>query len=138
VPAYACYLIGGASTVAFIMAERMAGDEALLPPRLFRNPVFALGSAQSAIIGVGMFGGITLLPLYLQLVKGNSPTKAGLLVLPLVFGIMGFSVIAGQVTSRTGRYKIFPSWAVRCSSSACCCCRGSRPIAAWSTPTWPC
>jgi EmrB/QacA subfamily drug resistance transporter len=108
VPAYACYLIGGASTVAFIMAERMAGDEALLPPRLFRNPVFALGSAQSAIIGVGMFGGITLLPLYLQLVKGNSPTKAGLLVLPLVFGIMGFSVIAGQVTSRTGRYKIFP------------------------------
>jgi hypothetical protein len=84
------------------------GDEALLPFRLFRNRVFALGSAQSAIIGVGMFGGITLLPLYLQLVKGNSPTRAGLLTLPTTLGLKMFSVIAGQITSRTGRYKIFP------------------------------
>jgi EmrB/QacA subfamily drug resistance transporter len=106
--ALVCYVVGAVGIACFLFAERRAGDEALLPLRLFRNGVFALGSAQSAIIGIGMFGGITLLPLYLQLVKGNSPTKAGLLTLPLVLGIMIFSMVAGQVTSRTGRYKIFP------------------------------
>jgi EmrB/QacA subfamily drug resistance transporter len=106
--AFGCYIVGAIGVVAFLFAERKAGDEALLPMRLFRNGVFALGSAQSAIIGIGMFGGITLLPLYLQLVKGNSPTKAGLLTLPLVLGIMMLSMVSGQVTSRTGRYKIFP------------------------------
>ena len=55
-----------------------------------------------------MFGGLTLLPLYLQLVKGDSPTKAGLLTLPLVLGLMVSSIIAGQTTSRTGHYRIFP------------------------------
>ncbi|WP_261995043.1 MDR family MFS transporter [Streptomyces sp. me109] len=103
-----CYVIGALGIVSFLFAERRAGDDALLPMRLFRNGVFAVGAAQSTIIGIGMFGGITLLPLYLQLVKGNSPTKAGLLTLPLVLGIMALSVVAGQITSRTGRYKIFP------------------------------
>ncbi|MFC4033994.1 MDR family MFS transporter [Streptomyces polygonati] len=106
--AFGCYILGAIGIVSFLFAERRAGDEALLPMRLFRNGVFALGSAQSAIIGIGMFGGITLLPLYLQLVKGNSPTKAGLLTLPLVLGIMILSMVSGQITSRTGRYKIFP------------------------------
>ncbi|MFJ2647734.1 MDR family MFS transporter [Streptomyces sp. NPDC087420] len=104
----ACYVIGALGVVGFLVAEHRAGDDALLPMRLFRNGVFAVGAAQSTIIGIGMFGGITLLPLYLQLVKGNSPTKAGLLTLPLVLGIMALSVVAGQITSRTGRYKIFP------------------------------
>ncbi|WP_228120181.1 MDR family MFS transporter [Streptomyces fagopyri] len=103
-----CYVIGALGIVSFLFAEHRAGDDALLPMRLFRNGVFAVGAAQSTIIGIGMFGGITLLPLYLQLVKGNSPTKAGLLTLPLVLGIMALSVVAGQITSRTGRYKIFP------------------------------
>ncbi|MFJ2398550.1 MDR family MFS transporter [Streptomyces sp. NPDC087843] len=103
-----CYVIGALGIVGFLFAERRAGEDALLPMRLFRNGVFAVGAAQSTIIGIGMFGGITLLPLYLQLVKGNSPTKAGLLTLPLVLGIMALSVVAGQITSRTGRYKIFP------------------------------
>ncbi|MCM3921680.1 MFS transporter [Frankia sp. AiPs1] len=103
-----CYAVGLVGIVAFVLAERHAQDDALLPPRLFRNGVFAVGSAQSAIIGIGMFGGITLIPLYLQLVKGNSPTKAGLLTLPLVLGIMSLSLVAGQITARTGRYKILP------------------------------
>ncbi|MET8289739.1 MDR family MFS transporter [Streptomyces sp. NPDC005132] len=104
----ACYVIGVLGIVSFLFAEHRAGEDALLPMRLFSNGVFAVGAAQSMIIGIGMFGGITLLPLYLQLVKGNSPTKAGLLTLPLVLGIMALSVVAGQITSRTGRYKIFP------------------------------
>ncbi|MFF2996449.1 MDR family MFS transporter [Streptomyces sp. NPDC057950] len=103
-----CYVVGVLGIVSFLFAEHRAGEDALLPMRLFRNGVFAVGAAQSMIIGIGMFGGITLLPLYLQLVKGNSPTKAGLLTLPLVLGIMALSVVAGQITSRTGRYKIFP------------------------------
>jgi EmrB/QacA subfamily drug resistance transporter len=106
--AFACYVVGALGIAAFITIERRMGDEALLPLRLFRNGVFATGSAQSFIIGVGMFGGLMSIPLYLQIVKGASPTKAGLLVLPLVAGIMTASLVAGQVTSRTGRYKLFP------------------------------
>jgi EmrB/QacA subfamily drug resistance transporter len=106
--AFLCYLIGALGIAAFIGIERRMGDEALLPLRLFRNGVFSVGSAQSFIIGVGMFGGLMSIPLYLQIVKGASPTKAGLLVLPLVAGIMTASLVSGQVTSRTGRYKFFP------------------------------
>ncbi|MGQ4512364.1 DHA2 family efflux MFS transporter permease subunit [Streptomyces sp. DW26H14] len=102
------YIIGAVGIVLFLLAERRAGEDALLPMRLFRLRMFSLGTAQSFIIGIGMFGGITLLPLYLQLVKGNSPTKAGLLTLPLVLGIMLLSLVSGQITSRTGKYKIFP------------------------------
>jgi hypothetical protein len=55
-----------------------------------------------------MFGGLASIPLYLQIVKGASPTKAGLLILPLVLGLMLASLTAGQITSRTGKYKLFP------------------------------
>jgi EmrB/QacA subfamily drug resistance transporter len=106
--AFACYVLGGAGLVAFVWVENRMGDEALLPLRLFRNGVFAVGSAQSFVIGIGMFGGMVSIPLYLQIVKGASPTKAGLLIMPMVLGIMSASLVAGQVTSRTGRYKVFP------------------------------
>ncbi len=106
--ALACYLVGALGIAWFIQTEGRMGDEALLPLKLFRNGVFALGSGQSFIIGIGMFGGMMSIPLYLQIVKGASPTKAGLLILPMVAGIMSASLLAGQVTSRTGRYKIFP------------------------------
>ena len=105
---FACYVVGAFGVALFVWVEGRMGDDALIPLRLFRGSVFALGSAQSAIIGMGMFGGLAALPLYLQIVKGASPTKSGLLLLPLVFGIMTFSLVAGQVTARTGRYKIFP------------------------------
>ncbi|HEV7193683.1 MAG TPA: MDR family MFS transporter [Jatrophihabitantaceae bacterium] len=106
--AYACYLVGMLGLAGFVKVEQMMGDEALLPLRIFRNGVFALGSAQSFIVGIGMFGGMASIPLYLQIVKGASPTKAGLLILPMVVGIMGSSLLAGQVTARTGHYRKFP------------------------------
>ncbi len=106
--AFACYLTGAAGIAAFLRIEAAMGDEALLPLRLFRGSVFATGAAQSFIIGIGMFGGIASIPLYLQIVKGASPTQSGLLILPLVVGIMTAALTAGQFTSRTGRYKIFP------------------------------
>jgi EmrB/QacA subfamily drug resistance transporter len=106
--AFTCYLLGAAGLAAFVWVESRIGDDALLPLRLFRNSVFAVGSGQATIIGMGMFGGISSIPLYLQIVKGASPTKAGLLLLPLIFGMMAASLASGQFTSRTGRYKLFP------------------------------
>ncbi len=108
VAAIACYGTAAVGLIGFVMAERWIGDEALLPLRLFRNSVFSVTSAGGLIIGTGMFGGLILIPQYLQIVKGASPTKAGLLLLPLMGGIMLASVVSGQLTSRTGRYKIFP------------------------------
>ena len=106
--AFACYIIGILGLLAFVRVEARMGDEALIPLRLFRTGPFAVGAAQSFVIGIGMFGGMMSIPLYLQIVKGASPTKAGLLVLPMVAGMMAATLTSGQVTARTGRYKIFP------------------------------
>jgi EmrB/QacA subfamily drug resistance transporter len=103
-----CYGIGAVGLIMFYLAERAYKDDALLPLRMFRGRTFAIASISSTIIGMGMFGAILVLPLYLQIVKGYSPTGAGLSTLPLVLGIMAGSVISGQVISRTGRYRIFP------------------------------
>ncbi|MGI8760835.1 MAG: MDR family MFS transporter [Jatrophihabitantaceae bacterium] len=106
--ALTCYAVGVLGLLGFVWIESRMGAEALIPLRLFRNGVFAVGSAQSFVVGIGMFGGMMSIPLYLQIVKGASPTKAGLLVLPMVAGMMIASLTSGQITSRTGRYKIFP------------------------------
>ncbi|HET8591134.1 MAG TPA: MDR family MFS transporter [Nakamurella sp.] len=101
-------IVGVLGVVAFVWIEFRMGDEALIPMRLFRSGVFSIGLGVSVLIGVGMFGAIMCLPLYLQIVKGASPTKAGLLMLPMMVGIMISSVTSGQITMRTGRYKVFP------------------------------
>nr|WP_308116938.1 MFS transporter [Pseudonocardia sp. WMMC193] len=106
--AIGCYIIGAIGLILFYFCERGIGDDALIPLRLFRNGVFSLTSAAGIILGMGMFGGIALLPQFLQIVRGASPTESGFLMLPLVAGIMVASIVSGQVTSRTGRYKIFP------------------------------
>ncbi|MEJ2861077.1 MFS transporter [Actinomycetospora flava] len=106
--AIVCYAIGAVGLVAFYLAERAYGEDALLPLRLFRNGVFSLTSIIAIITGVGMFGGIAIVPQYLQIVTGSDPTQAGLQMIPLVGGIMVASIVSGQLTSRTGRYKIFP------------------------------
>ena len=103
-----CYGLGIVGLVLFYLAERMCKDDALIPLRLFRGRTFTVATMSSVIVGMGMFGAILVLPLYLQIVKGYSPTGAGLATLPLVLGIMAGSVISGQTISRTGRYKIFP------------------------------
>jgi EmrB/QacA subfamily drug resistance transporter len=104
----ACYATGVLGIAGFLLAERRAGDSALLTLRLFHNRGFAVGAGQSIVLNIGGFANIVLLPLYLQLVKGYSPTEAGLLMLPQVAGALICSVIAGQFTSRTGRYKVLP------------------------------
>ena len=103
-----CYAIGVVAGIAFLLWEFRMGDEAILPLAMFRNKTVGVSSTASIIIGMAMFGGLACLPLYLQIVKGASPTKAGLLLLPMTLGIMAGSILSGQIISRTGRYRIFP------------------------------
>jgi EmrB/QacA subfamily drug resistance transporter len=102
--------IGGVvALVLFVLWEIRMGEEAILPMRFFRNSVFSITNVMSFIVGMGMFGGIAALPLYLQIVKGESPTRSGLLLLPLMVGIMSASAVSGAVMSKTGRYKVLPT-----------------------------
>ncbi len=103
-----CYLVGGLLLVLFVIQERRVGDEAILPLKMFRHPVFSVASLMNFILGMGMFGGIICLPLYMQIVKGFSPTESGLSLLPLMVGIMTVAMASGLITAKTGRYKIFP------------------------------
>jgi EmrB/QacA subfamily drug resistance transporter len=102
------YVLGALLLAAFLIIERRVGDEAILPLKLFRSPVFNVASLMNFILGMGMFGGIICLPLYMQIVKGFSPTESGLSLLPMMVGIMSVSMTTGILTARTGRYKIFP------------------------------
>ncbi|GAW51361.1 Drug resistance MFS transporter, drug:H antipor ter-2 family [Nocardioides sp. PD653] len=102
------YVVGGLGLVAFYLAEQMMGDAALIPLRLFRIRAAAVTISASVIVGMAMFGGIMLLPLYMQIVHGASPTEAGLLMLPMVAGMMVGSIGSGQVISRTGHIRMFP------------------------------
>jgi EmrB/QacA subfamily drug resistance transporter len=100
--------IGGVlALVAFVFAERRA-VEAVLPLRLLRNSVFSVTSAVGFVVGFALFGAVTYLPLFLQVVKGASPTGSGLQLLPLMGGLLITSIGSGQLITRTGRYKPFP------------------------------
>jgi len=101
------FALGLVLTVLFIWQESRA-KEPILPLRLFRNHTFSLTSLLGFIIGAGMFGAIVMLPLYLQVVKGNSATEAGLKLIPLMLGIVSMSIFSGKKISSSGRYKIFP------------------------------
>jgi len=94
-------------TLLFLWQETRA-KEPILPLRLFKNHTFSLTSALAFIIGAGMFGAIVMLPLYLQVVKGNSATEAGLKLIPLMLGIVSMSIFSGKRITTTGKYKIFP------------------------------
>ena len=93
--------------VAFLLVERRA-SEPILSPGLLTNRVFATTSAVGFVVGFAMFGAITYLPLFLQVVKGLSPTASGLHLLPLLGGLLVASIATGQAISRTGRYRVFP------------------------------
>jgi len=93
--------------VAFIFAERRA-VEPVLPPRLFKIRTFWVTTSIALIVGFALFGSVTYLPLFLQVVKGESPTGSGLQMLPFMLGIPVTSLVTGQLISRTGHYKPFP------------------------------
>jgi len=106
--ALVAYVLAAVGLVAFVTAERRVGDDALLPLALFANRTFLVGGLGSIVVGMGMFGGLLLLPQYLQIVRGSTPTEAGLQMVPLVLGIMTGAMTSGILIGRTGRYKVFP------------------------------
>ncbi len=93
--------------ISFVVVELRA-DEPILPMGLFRYNTFSVFSAIGFVTGVAMFGGLTFLPLFLQTVKGVSPTVSGLQLLPMMLGILTGSIGSGQIMSRTGRYRRLP------------------------------
>ena len=93
--------------VGFVWIERRAA-EPMLPLRLFGDRVFAVASAISFVAGLALFGAVTYLPLYLQTVRGSSPTASGLELVPLLGGTSLTSIVSGQIISRRGRYRVFP------------------------------
>ncbi|MFJ2946513.1 MFS transporter [Streptomyces sp. NPDC087226] len=95
------------SAVLFLVVERFAA-EPLIPLRLFRDSVFNVSALVGLVIGVALFGAASYLPTYLQMVDGASATESGLLMLPMMGGIVGASVVSGQLISRTGRYRWHP------------------------------
>ena len=101
------FALGLFLTLLFLWQETRA-KEPILPLRLFKNHTFSLTSVLGFIIGAGMFGAIVMLPLYLQVVKGNSATSAGLKLIPLMLGIVSMSIFSGKRITATGKYKIFP------------------------------
>lgn len=105
---FLCYGLGVVGIVWFLLAEKRAGDYALIPLRLFRNHTFGLSALLNFIIGIGMFGAIAMLPLYLQLVKGLTPTEAGLMMITFTVGILTGSITAGRTISASGTFRIFP------------------------------
>jgi len=96
------------SLAVFLPWEQRQGDEAILPLRIFRRGVFPVVSGVALLVGAGMFGGLVMIPLYLQIVRGESPTAAGLLMIPFMAGMMGASMTTGRLMRRTGRYKVYP------------------------------
>ncbi|MEO8850563.1 MAG: MDR family MFS transporter [Allobranchiibius sp.] len=104
----AAYVLATLGLIMFITVEnRMQGD-ALIPLRIFKLRAASVTIVASVVVGMGMFGGITTLPLYMQIVHGASPMKAGFLMLPLVLGLMIAGIVSGQITARTGKIRGLP------------------------------
>lgn len=106
--AWACYLVSAVSIVAFIFIERAMGDDAIIPLKLFKSSTFSMATILGVFVGFGMFGAMMTIPLYLQLVEGATPTQSGLLMLPMILGMMIASIASGQIMARTGSYAVFP------------------------------
>ncbi|MBO1765400.1 MDR family MFS transporter [Allobranchiibius sp. GilTou38] len=104
----AAYVIAVLGLAMFILVERAMADDALIPLRIFKLRAASVTIVASIIVGMGMFGGITVLPLYFQIVHGASPMTSGFLMLPMVAGLMIAAIISGQITARTGRIREFP------------------------------
>lgn len=100
-------LAGAAAMALFFLQERRAA-EPILPPRLFREPVFSVSSAIGFVTGLALFGALAFMPVYFQVVNGDSATASGLRLASLMLGVISTSIFVGKRMSTTGRYRIFP------------------------------
>ena len=94
--------------VLLFLYQESRTQEPILPLTLFKNHTFTVTSILGLVIGAGMFGAIVMLPLYLQVVKGDSATSAGLKLIPFMIGIVSMSITSGKLISKHGRYKRYP------------------------------
>ncbi|WP_435132769.1 MDR family MFS transporter [Actinacidiphila sp. bgisy144] len=101
-------LVLGVVTLAGFLYTETRAAEPVLPLRIFRSRNFTLISVIGFLVGFTMFGAMTFLPLYQQTVQGASATNSGLLLLPMLLAMMAVSMVAGRLTTSTGRYKVFP------------------------------
>ena len=102
------YVVGVVGIAAFVYAEHRMGNDALIPLRIFKLRAAAVTIVGSVIIGAALFGAIIVLPQYMQIVHGASPTQSGLMMLPMVVGMMIAGIVTGLITSRTGKIRMFP------------------------------
>jgi EmrB/QacA subfamily drug resistance transporter len=103
----ALMVLGPVLLAGFVLVERVT-PEPIVPLTLFRNRIFVVTSAIGFIVGFALFGAVTYLPLYLQIVKSHSPSSSGLLLTPMMLGLLITSIGSGQLITRFGRYKPFP------------------------------
>ena len=104
----ACYVTGVVGLIAFIVIEAVMKEDAIIPLKLFRSGTFTMATIIGVLVGFAMFGAMMTIPLYMQIVVGMNPTESGLSMLPLIVGLMIASLASGQITARTGKYRIFP------------------------------
>ncbi len=104
------WLFGAALLVAvtlFILVENRA-DDPIIPLAFFKNRVFVIATAIGFVLGIAMFAALAFIPTFLQMASGASAAASGLLLLPMMVGLIGMSILSGQVISKTNRYKAFP------------------------------
>jgi EmrB/QacA subfamily drug resistance transporter len=107
-PTILAFAAVGIALLAVFLSHETRAPEPILPLPLFRNAIFAVSSASMFVMGLAMFGAIIFVPLWLQIVRGASATRSGLMLTPLMLGIIAASVGSGRAISRIGRYKAFP------------------------------
>jgi EmrB/QacA subfamily drug resistance transporter len=100
-------VLGLVAIGGFVYEERLAA-EPIMPLELFRHRTFLLCSLIGFVVGIALFGSVTFIPLYLQVVKGSTPSQAGMQLLPMMGGMLAMSVVSGRLISRLGKYRIFP------------------------------
>ena len=100
--------VAGVGFLVWFVYHELRVEEPIVPMTLFSNKVFRVSSVIGFMVGFAMFGSIVYLSIYFQVVRGATPTEAGLMLLPLMVGILLTSILSGQLISRMGRYKIFP------------------------------
>ncbi|MBN3858279.1 MFS transporter [Paraburkholderia sp. Ac-20340] len=110
-------LMGVVAVAGFIHEEKHA-VEPIMPLALFRERTFVLSSLIGFIVGVSLFGSVTFLPLYLQVVKGSTPSQAGVQMLPMMGGVLIMSMVAGRIISKIGKYRAFPIAGTACVAVA--------------------
>ncbi len=107
-PPIAAMIVTGVVLLGLFVLVESRAEEPILPLALFRNRTFTVTSIVGFIVGLALFGSVTYLPLYLQVVKGHSPTESGLQITPMMAGVLVTSILSGNLISKFGRYRVFP------------------------------